>query len=208
LFSRRGSFMYGRRDLLESLQPYKVEPAPSDPPGKWEMGTRDHALFASITAVVDYLVWLGTAIEKDVQDRIEAYGGRQRLLKAALSWIEAYESTLSNAMLNGTENLSQGMSSMSGLEVYGLKDPSRIQERVPTFSFNVNGADPHKVAERMWDKHSIALLAENNGGFYSRALRTYGKSIAVRASPMHFNTIHEVEVFLSALAETLNYFSA
>jgi selenocysteine lyase/cysteine desulfurase len=207
LFSRRGSFMYGRRDLLESLEPYKVEPAPNDPPEKWEMGTRDQALFASITAVVDYLVWLGTAVEKDVQDWVEAYSGRQRSLKAALSWIEAYESTLSNAMLKGTENL-KGMISMSGLEVYGLKDPSRIQERVPTFSFNVNGADPHKVAERMWDKHSIALLAENNGGFYSRALRTYGKSIAIRASPMHFNTIYEVEVFLSALAETVNYFIA
>jgi len=207
LFSRRGSFMYGRRDLLDSLQPYKVEPAPNDPPEKWEMGTRDQALFASITAVVDYLVWLGTAVEKDVQDRIEAYGGRQRVLKAALSWIETYEQTLSKAMLNGTENV-KGINSMTGLEVYGLKDPSRTHERVPTFSFNVNGADPYKVAERMWDKHSIALLAENNGGFYSRALRTYGKAIAVRASPMHFNTIHEVEAFLSALAETVNHFNA
>jgi selenocysteine lyase/cysteine desulfurase len=152
LFSRRGSFMYGRRDLLESLQPYKVEPAPNDPPEKWEMGTRDQALFASITAVVEYLVWLGTTVEKDVQDRIEVYSGRQRSLKAALSWIEAYERTLSNAMLSGTEDL-KGMSSMSGLELYGLKDPSRIQERVPTFSFNVNGADPHKVAEQIGRAH-------------------------------------------------------
>ena len=32
LFSRRGSFMCGRKDLLQSLQPYKVLPAQEEPP--------------------------------------------------------------------------------------------------------------------------------------------------------------------------------
>jgi selenocysteine lyase/cysteine desulfurase len=206
LFSRRGSFMFGRRDLLESLKPYKVEPAPNDPPEKWEMGTRDQALFASISAVMDYFGWLGTKVEKEVRGKVDFYAGKRRLLKAALSWIETYEQTLSNAILNGTEKV-RGLNSMKGLEVYGLKDASRIHQRVPTFSFNVASADPHRVAEYMWDKHSIALLAENNGGFYSRALRTYGRSVAIRASPVHFNTIREIETFLSGLADAINHFS-
>jgi len=206
LFSRRGSFMYGRRDLLEELKPYKVEPAPNDPPEKWEMGTRDQALFASISAVMDYLSWLGNEVEKDVRDKIAAYAGKRRLLKAALSWIGTYEQTLSNAMLNGTDKI-QGMNSMSRLEVYGLKDPSRADLRVPTSSFNIVGADPHKVAEYMWDKHSVALLAEDNGGFYSRALRTYERSVAVRASPLHFNTINEVETFLTGLNDAVEHFT-
>ena len=206
LFSRRGSFMYGRRELLEDLEPYKVEPAPNDPPEKWEMGTRDQALFASMAAVMDYLEWLGTVTEKEVRSKVDAYSGKRRLLKAALSWIEMYEQTLSNAMLNGTEKV-KGMNSMKGVEVYGLRDTSRIQQRVPTFSFNITGADPHKVAEYLWDKHAVAVLAENNGGFYSRALRTYGKSVAIRASPLHFNTIEEVETFLLGLDETVKRFS-
>ena len=206
LFSRRGSFMYGRRELLEDLEPYKVEPAPNDPPEKWEMGTRDQALFASMAAVMDYLEWLGTVTEKEVRSKVDAYSGKRRLLKAALSWIEMYEQTLSNAMLNGTEKV-KGMNSMKGVEVYGLRDTSRIQQRVPTFSFNITGADPHKVAEYLWDKHAVAVLAENNGGFYSRALRTYGKSVAIRASPLHFNTIEEVETFLLSLDETVKRFS-
>jgi selenocysteine lyase/cysteine desulfurase len=205
LFSRRGSFMYGRRDLLEKLQPYKVEPAPNDPPEKWEMGTRDQALFASISAVIDYLSWLGNEVEKDVRDEIAAYSGRRRLLKAALSWIETYEQTLSKAMLNGTNNV-QGMNSMRRLELYGLKEPSRADLRVPTFSFNVVGADPYKVAEYLWDKHSVAVLAEDNGGFYSRALRTYGRSVGIRASPVHFNTIEEVETFLTGLNDAVEHF--
>jgi len=207
LFSRRGSFMFGRRDLLEKLQPYKVEPAPDDPPDKWEMGTRDQSLFASITAVMDYLSWLGGRVEDEVRDKITGYSNRQRQLKAALSWIEEYEQVLSGAMLNGTETV-HGMNSMKGLEVYGLKDLSRLHLRVPTFSFNIVGADPHKVAEYMWKEHSVALLAENNGGFYSRALRTYGKSVAVRASPMHFNSTREVGHFLSGLSDALKHFNA
>jgi selenocysteine lyase/cysteine desulfurase len=206
LFSRRGSFMYGRRDLLEKLKPYKVEPAPNDPPEKWEMGTRDQALFASISAVIDYLSWLGREVEEDVEDKVAAYSGRRRLLKAALSWIEKYEQTLSNAMLNGTDKV-QGMNSMKRLELYGLKDPSTVDLRVPTFSFNIVGADPYKVAEYMWDKHSVAVLAEDNGGFYSRALRTYGRSVGIRASPVHFNTIEEVETFLTGLNDAVEHFT-
>ena len=30
--------MYGRLELLASIEPFKVRPAPSDPPGKWETG--------------------------------------------------------------------------------------------------------------------------------------------------------------------------
>jgi selenocysteine lyase/cysteine desulfurase len=156
---------------------------------------------------MDYLEWLGTMTEKKVRGRVDAYSGKRRLLKAALSWIEMYEQTLSNAMLNGTEKV-EGMNSMKEVEMYGLRDPSRIQQRVPTFSFNITGADPHKVAQYLWDKHAVAVLAENNGGFYSRALRTYGKSVAIRASPLHFNTIEEVETFLFGLDETVKRFGS
>jgi selenocysteine lyase/cysteine desulfurase len=159
-----------------------------------------------MAAVMDYLEWLGTETEKEVRSKVDAYRGKRRLLKAALFWIELYEQTLSIAMLNGTEKV-KGMNSMKEVEVYGLSDPSRIQQRVPTFSFNITGADPHKVAQYLWDKHALAVLAENNGGFYSRALRTYGKSVAVRASPLHFNTIEEVETFLSGLDETVKRFA-
>jgi len=207
LFSRRGSFMFGRRDLLEDLEPYKVEAAPNNPPDKWEMGTRDQALFASISAVMDYLGWLGTEVERDVRSQVDDYSGRARMLKAALSWIEKYEQTLSDRMLTGTGDIA-GLSSLKGLEVYGLKDHSRVDQRVPTFTFNIVGADPYKVAEHLWEKHAIAVLAEDNGGFYSRALRTYGRSVAVRASPVHFNTIQEVDTFLGSLSETIRHFSS
>jgi selenocysteine lyase/cysteine desulfurase len=158
LFSRRGSFMYGRKELLEKLQPYKVEPSSNSPPTKWEMGTRDQALFASICAVTDYLNWLGGEVQDDVGGGLGKYSGRRRLLKAALTWIEQYEQTLSMTMLDGTEN-SPGLSKLRGLEVYGLKDTASIHLRCPTFSFNIKGADPKSVAEYLWKKDAITVFA-------------------------------------------------
>jgi selenocysteine lyase/cysteine desulfurase len=123
-----------------------------------------------------------------------------------MSWIEKYERTLSDAMLNGTSQ-AEGMQAVRKVELYGVKDPSKVHLRVPTFTFNINGADPSDVAEYFWNKHAIAVLAEDGGGFYSRTLKTYGKSIAVRASLTHFNTVQEVGSFLSSLAETVTHFS-
>jgi len=205
LFSRRGSFMYGRKDLLSSLKPYKVLPSPEEVPLNWEMGTRDQSLFASISAVMDYLEWLGSNVQKQFEEKTAAYSGRRRLLKAALSWIEEYEQSLSLAMLQGTKD-QEGLGSIDRVEVYGVTDPAKVNLRVPTFTFNIEGTDPRKVAEYLWDKHAIALIAENGGGFYSRTLKTYGKSIAVRASPVHFNTIQEIGEFLRALKECVKHF--
>lgn len=200
LFSRRGSFAYGRREVLEALHPYKVVPSPKVGPEKWEMGTRDQSLFASITAVMDYFEWLGREVEVSVRGRIGEYVGRKRLLKAAMAWIEEYEQTLSRAMLGGFQDI-------KNVELYGPKDPSRPDQRVPTFTFNISDADAQQVAQYLWDKHSIALLAENGGGFYSRTLKTYGKTIGVRASLTHFNTVEEVAQFLTSLQDASKYFA-
>ncbi len=109
-------------------------------------------------------------------------------------------------MLGGT-NAVPGMQAMRGVEVYGVRNPSNTHLRVPTFTFNIAGADPFQVAQYLWDKHSVAVLAENCGGFYSRTLQTYGKSVGIRASLVHFNALHEVETFLRALDDTVKHFA-
>ena len=171
------------------------------------MGTRDQSLFASITAVINYLQWLGGKTEPQVVEEIKSYSGRRRLLKAALTWIEEYERTLSIAMLSGSSDV-EGLPSIRGVELYGISDPSKVEQRVPTFSFNLQNADAVDVAKFLWEKHAIALLAENGGGFYSRTLKTFGKSIAVRASPVHFNTVNEVITFLRAVKDATVHFKA
>jgi cysteine desulfurase family protein (TIGR01976 family) len=51
---------YGRRELLESWQPYKVRPAASEPVGhRFETGTLPYELLAALTAALGYLDSLG-----------------------------------------------------------------------------------------------------------------------------------------------------
>jgi selenocysteine lyase/cysteine desulfurase len=44
---------------MGGLQAYKVRPAPSDPPDKWETGTQSFESLAGVTAAVEYLESLG-----------------------------------------------------------------------------------------------------------------------------------------------------
>jgi cysteine desulfurase family protein (TIGR01976 family) len=51
---------YGRAELLESLRPYKVRPAPSNPLGRrFETGTQPYELLAGFNATIDYLHSIG-----------------------------------------------------------------------------------------------------------------------------------------------------
>src|SRR5579872_4568430 len=51
--------LYGKREHLERLHPYKVRPNTDEVPGRWETGTLNHECIAGITACVEYLAELG-----------------------------------------------------------------------------------------------------------------------------------------------------
>ena len=48
-----------RREVFESLDMYKLEPAPSSIPDKLETGTQNHAGIAGVGAAISYLSTLG-----------------------------------------------------------------------------------------------------------------------------------------------------
>jgi cysteine desulfurase family protein (TIGR01976 family) len=51
---------FGKRELLESLRPYKVRPSANDPVGRrFEHGTLQHELLAGFVAAVEYIESLG-----------------------------------------------------------------------------------------------------------------------------------------------------
>jgi cysteine desulfurase family protein (TIGR01976 family) len=194
-FSRRGSFMYGKKESLSRLSTYKVDPAPDKLPTKWEWGTLDQSLFASFTAVISYLEWLGNSVEGEYRSRIGNLKGRSRLVRAAMHWIENYEQEISRTVLGGYGN-QNGLSDIVGLDLYGVKDVRRADERTPTFSFNMRGMDYKALAQFLWERYSIATLPDD---FYSRALKSYGVEKAVRASFAHYNTIEEARILVVAL---------
>ena len=58
-FGPHTGILYGRRQLMASIEAYKVQPAPSDPPGKWETGTQSFESLAGVTAAVEHLESVG-----------------------------------------------------------------------------------------------------------------------------------------------------
>jgi selenocysteine lyase/cysteine desulfurase len=88
-----------------------------------------------------------------------------------------------------------------GAIVYGVSDPKRLPERVPTFSFNLPNLSPERVTEEL-AKRNVGV---RDGHMYSpRLMKRLGltqESGAVRASLVHYNTVEEVRNFGAALAE-------
>ncbi len=51
--------LFGKREHLQRLRPYKVRPLTDAIPNRWEWGTLNHECIAGITACVDYIADLG-----------------------------------------------------------------------------------------------------------------------------------------------------
>src|SRR5215470_18008661 len=79
--------LYGKREHLERLKPYKVRPCSDQLPDKWESGTQIHELIAGVGAAVDYIAGVGKHSEASANTRREA-------LAAAYRTTVAHESML------------------------------------------------------------------------------------------------------------------
>ncbi|MEJ7754496.1 MAG: aminotransferase class V-fold PLP-dependent enzyme, partial [Candidatus Limnocylindrales bacterium] len=89
------------------------------------------------------------------------------------------------------------------VEVIGITDPSRFEERCPTVSFTMAGRHPQEIA---------AFLGERginvwDGDYYAYELvRALGLSEAggmVRVGLVHYSTLAEIERLVDALGELL-----
>ncbi|MCL7452571.1 MAG: cysteine desulfurase-like protein, partial [Anaerolineae bacterium] len=127
--------LYGRYDQLEGLPAYKVRPAGDAPPDKFETGTQSFESIAGATAAVDYLASVGQRYGDGGAGRFPDLSGRRLELKCGLDAIRAYEQNLCRRLVAGLEEI-------PGLRIYGITDPGRFDERVPTLSFSLEGQRP------------------------------------------------------------------
>lgn len=181
--------LYGRRELLERLSPYKVRPSPAQAPDRFETGTKIHENIAGVAAAVDFLAGLGNGPE----DGFTAYApGRRRRLKQALAAIQDHEQRLFARLLAGLRRL-------PGVRLYGIADPARLGERTPTACFTLEGRTPAEVAERL----GCEGIQVWDGDYYAwEAMRFLGlgeRGGAVRAGLSLYNDVEDVERFLQAL---------
>ncbi|HEV8048888.1 MAG TPA: cysteine desulfurase-like protein [Terriglobales bacterium] len=179
--------LYGKREHLKRLEPYKVRANTNAIPNRWEWGTLNHECIAGITACVDYLTDLGRRVNSSASNRRAA-------VLAAYEAIQKHEREL-------MESLIRGLAAIPGLKLYGISDPKRFDQRCPTLAVRIKAHTPLELATRLgerglftWDGNYYALNlterldVEKDGGF-------------LRIGLAHYNTAKEVERFLAALRE-------
>jgi len=192
-FGPHAGALYGKYEHLAGLTAYKVRPAPNDPPGKWMTGTQNHEGIAGMLGAIDYLEWVGKTFGATYAEKYaDRYQGRRLHLKQAMSAIRAYEFELSRALLDVLEET-------PGATLYGLTDRRRLEERVPTFAFRLQGRQPRQVAQKLgemgiyvWDGNYYALAVTEHLGLE-------GSGGMVRVGPVHYNTVEEISRFGEAL---------
>jgi len=188
--------LFGKREHLQRLRPYKVRPLTDAIPNRWEWGTLNHECIAGITACVDYIADLGRRVHPYLSEPRAAT--RRAAIVAAFEAIHHYEHGLMERMISGLLRI-------PGLKLYGITDPARFEERCPTLAVRMANqtADqtPLALATKLgdrgfftWDGNYYALNlterldVEKSGGF-------------LRIGLVHYNTVEEVDRLLGALRE-------
>jgi cysteine desulfurase family protein (TIGR01976 family) len=178
--------LYGKRQHLAQLRPYKVQPAPEEVPSRWETGTLNHEGLAGLAATIDYLAELG--------QHISPSGSRRGALVAALEASRQYEREL-------CEQLIAGLLKIPGLTLYGITDLARFAWRTPTVAIRLAGKKPDAVAKELGDRGIFTW----HGNFYALGL-TEKLNVEVdggflRIGLLAYSTEEEIERLLRALRE-------
>src|SRR5579871_170972 len=105
-FGPHVGLLWGRRELLEALAPYKLRPASDTLPDRWMTGTQNHEGLAGVTAAVDYLASLQPA---------PASADRRTPLLAGMTAIREYETGLARRLL-------EGLAARPRFKVWGVTD--------------------------------------------------------------------------------------
>jgi cysteine desulfurase family protein (TIGR01976 family) len=184
--------VWGRQELLEQLDAYKVRPATPDIPNKFETGTLNHEGLAGVVAAVDYLAQVGRDYGSSLSPSLDHYNGRRRDLKQAMGIIAAYERPLFAYMLSG-------LARISGIKVYGILNEDEFDERCPTAAFTREGNTPAAVAAKLGENGIFVW----HGNYYALAvterLGLEDSGGMVRVGLAHYNTKEEVDRFLSII---------
>ena len=172
-------FMYGKKELLQSMKPFmyggdmieKVtmeESTWNELPWKFEAGTPNIAGGIALGAAVDYMNALG------------------------LDNIYAHETELTNYAY-------ERFSEIPWINTYG----SEASARVGVISFNVDGVHPHDVAGTL-DEEGIAVRSGHHCA--QPLMKRLGMDYAARVSFYLYNTKEEIDLTVRALEKAKKLF--
>jgi cysteine desulfurase family protein (TIGR01976 family) len=211
--------LFGKREHLERLRPYKVRPNTNAIPNCWEWGTLNHECIAGITACVEYIADLGgcaphptkTALggaPSDVYSEARlphpsrlSKGGNHEIQPSRRAAIEAAYAAIHEHERALVERALAGLQKIRGAKIYGITDPQRMHERCGTLAVRIEGHTPLELATKLGERGIFTW----DGNYYALNLTEHldvEKSGGfLRIGLVHYNTAEEVDRLLAALRE-------
>ena len=186
-FGPHVGILYGKREHLTQIRPYKVKPAPQEVPACWETGTPNFEGLAGLVATIKYFRELGEQMLPSVAD------SRQAIVEV-MQGIQAYEQEL-------CQHLIAGLLEIPGVNFYGITEPNRLRWRTPTVGIRMRGQTPYEIAKQLGDRGIFTW----HGNFYAigltERLGIESSGGLLRIGLVHYNTIAEIDALLTALTE-------
>src|SRR5437870_9017504 len=168
--------LWGRRDLLESLDFPKLIPAPDSAPARAETGTPNHEGIAGAAAAVDFLASLAPGSTR-----------RERLRAGFRQFHERGEALVTR--------LWNGLREVERIRLYG---PPPDTPRTPTIAFTLDGLPSIEVAKKL----AARGLFLSHGDFYAMTVvERLGQAAhgLVRAGCACYTTSQEVDRLLAGV---------
>ncbi len=157
------SVFYGKKDLLESIDFPRLQPAPDTAPERVEMGTQNHEGIAGAAAAVEFYASLAgygnlsSRGSERVLDETPTTGKtRREHLQAAFEGLRAHSASQ-------VKHLWEELAKTNGIRLYG---PPPEVARTPTVSFIVKRVASTEVARRL----AARGLFASHGDFYAQTV--------------------------------------
>jgi cysteine desulfurase family protein (TIGR01976 family) len=166
-----------KRDLLEAMSVYKVEPAPGYIPDKLETGTKNHEGIAGVKGALDFIASLA-----------DGSSPRDRLV-SGMRTVEEYEADLAT-------RFRAALREIPGLKLYAAPDSVR---KTPTIAFRIEGHTPREFCEHMAEEGFFVADGHFYASTLARKLGIHDSGGWIRAGLTPYNTEEEVEGFIESL---------
>lgn len=174
--------LYGRRELLERLHPYKVRPAGDHGPGRWETGTQNHECLAGMLGAFEYMAELGGSARVD-----------RPAFEAAMDRISRHERALAARLIDGLRRI-------PGIQIYGITDFEQLEHRAPTVSITWPPHPPESLARWLADHEVFTWHGDHYATELINRLGLADQGGTLRIGIAHYNTASEVDLVLELLA--------
>ena len=193
-FGCRGSGMAWVSERAAVLPHHKLAGKKAD---FWDLGSAAPWQFAVVTAIVDYVCWLGGQFSDSSE--------RRALFACGIDRIALHERALLARLLDGTPGQA-GLRGLPGVQVF--LDHDDLARRDLILAIGIEGLE-HAQAVREYEQRGVIVYERVATSLYSkRMLDSFGLAGAVRVSPLHCNDAADIDRFLRITHEIAEAFGA